>query len=89
MQVDLPALFGPISACTVPGSTAKDTPASAAIPPNRTVRSSTDEPLGRLGGRDRRFGDDDVGRADRDGDPEVALPDVVAGREFLGRCPTR
>ena len=41
MQVDLPAPFGPMSACTVPGSTAKDTSDRAAMPPNRTVRSST------------------------------------------------
>ena len=46
MKVDLPAPFGPISACTVPGSTEKDTSDSAAMPPNRTVRFSTDSRLG-------------------------------------------
>ena len=39
--VDLPAPFGPIRACTVPGATAKLRSLTAKSPPKATVRFST------------------------------------------------
>jgi len=38
--VDLPAPFGPIRASVSPGSTEKETPSSALLPPKESVMSS-------------------------------------------------
>jgi hypothetical protein len=50
-SVVLPAPFGPIRPTIWPDCTSKETPSSATIPPNRTVRSRTDS-TGRPAGAD-------------------------------------